>query len=175
MPSVDVLVEDQHVITCFLKDLYPDLPLFLLGHSFGSMIARLYLGSYDHEIVGLIMTGTPPSYVRGITLGKAFVRLLMLLFTPHGYGMISTKLTTSANLKWVCSDPEVVKERLHDPYRKKTSSINCNLFIPFLMPYSASMTGPFFIQPRVIFPSSRSPGRMIIPGGSEAWLIQNNP
>ncbi len=32
--------------------------------------------------------------------------------------MISTKLTTSANLKWVCSDPEVVKERLHDPYRK---------------------------------------------------------
>ncbi len=64
MPSVDVLVEDQHVITCFLKDLYPDLPLFLLGHSFGSMIARLYLGSYDHEIVGLIMTGTPPSYVR---------------------------------------------------------------------------------------------------------------
>ena len=117
MPSADVLVEDQHIITRFLKDLYPDLPLFLLGHSFGSMIARLYLGSYDHEIAGLIMTGTP-CYVRGIALGKAFVRLLMLLLTPHSYGMISTKLTTSANLKWVCSDPEVVKERLHDPYRK---------------------------------------------------------
>ncbi|MGH0052766.1 MAG: alpha/beta fold hydrolase [Sphaerochaetaceae bacterium] len=117
LPSVDVLVEDQYVITRFLKNLYPDLPFFLLGHSFGSIIGRLYLGSYDHELSGLVMTGTP-CYVRGIGMAKAFVRFLMLVATPHGYGLISTKLTTSANLKWVCSDPEVVKERLHDPYRK---------------------------------------------------------
>lgn len=117
LPSVDVLIEDQHIITKFLKGLYPNLPLFLLGHSFGSMIARLYLASYDHELAGVVMTGTP-CYVRGISFAKAFVRVMMVFLTPHGYGMISTKLTTSPNLKWVCSDPEVVRERLYDPYRK---------------------------------------------------------
>jgi len=65
------------------------LPLFLLGHSFGPMA---------------VSTLVPMT--------------MKLLFTPHGHGMISTKHTTSANLKWVCSNPEVVKERLHDPYRK---------------------------------------------------------
>ncbi len=117
LPSVEVLVQDQYAITKFLKQLYPDLPLYLLGHSLGSMIARLYLGKYDQEITSLIMTGTPP-YIKGIGIAKAYVRFLMLFFTPQGHGWITSKLTTSPKMKWVCSDPLVVQERLHDPYRK---------------------------------------------------------
>ena len=34
------LVEDLHAVSLHLKKRYPDLPLFLFGHSMGSMIAR---------------------------------------------------------------------------------------------------------------------------------------
>ena len=35
-----------------LKKRYPDLPLFLFGHSMGSMIARLYLSKYASPLAG---------------------------------------------------------------------------------------------------------------------------
>jgi alpha-beta hydrolase superfamily lysophospholipase len=117
MPPVAVLVEDQYRISCFLKDLYPGIPLHLLAHSLGSNIARLYLGSHDGEISSLVMTGCP-FHVPGIVFGKLIVRILMLLLSKHGYGFISSKLSTSASLKWVCSDPKVIEERRYDPYRK---------------------------------------------------------
>ncbi len=117
MPNVDVLVEDQWVLTKFLKDLHPGLPLTVLAHSFGSNIARIYLGIHADELASLVLTGTPFP-VPGIKLAMAFVRFLMAIFGGHSYGWISTKLTTSADLKWVCSDPQVVRERLSDPYRK---------------------------------------------------------
>ncbi len=117
MPSVEVLVEDQWHITRFLKQEFFGQPIHLLAHSFGSNIARLYLHSHDEHIASLVMTGSP-CYVPGIRIGMAFVKLLMLFLSPHGYGFISGKLTTSASLKWVCSDPSVIEERRIDPYRK---------------------------------------------------------
>nr|WP_321294514.1 alpha/beta fold hydrolase [uncultured Sphaerochaeta sp.] len=117
MPPIRVLVEDQYKISCFLMDLHPGVPLHMLGHSLGSNIARLYLGSHDGQLSSLVMTGCP-FHVPGIMFGKAFVRILMLLLSEHGYGFISSKLTTSASLKWVCSDPSVIEERRSDPYRK---------------------------------------------------------
>ncbi len=117
LPAVEVLVEDQWCITKFLMQEFPLVPIHLLGHSFGANIARLYLLSHDEHIASLIMTGAPWC-VPGIRLAMLFVRVLMLLLSPGGYGFISGKLTTSASLKWVCSDPHVVQERRSDPYRK---------------------------------------------------------
>ena len=37
---------------------YPDLPYFLLGHSMGSLIARLYLLDYGEKLSGCILIGT---------------------------------------------------------------------------------------------------------------------
>ncbi|ADY12872.1 alpha/beta fold hydrolase [Sphaerochaeta globosa] len=117
LPSVEVLVQDQWYITQFLKEQYPVLPIHLLGHSFGSNVARLYLASHDEQLASLVMTGSP-CYVPGISLGMKLVKLLMVFLSPNGYGFISGKLTTSPSLKWVCSDPSVVEERRIDPYRK---------------------------------------------------------
>jgi alpha-beta hydrolase superfamily lysophospholipase len=117
LPSVEVLVEDQWYVTQFLKQEFPRLPIHVLAHSFGANVARLYLHSHDGAIASLIMTGAP-CYVPGIGLVMALVRVLMLVLSPHGYGFISGKLTTSASLKWVCSDPSVIEERRTDPYRK---------------------------------------------------------
>ncbi len=117
MPPIDVLVEDQSLITRFLREQYPHCPVVLLAHSFGSNIARLYLAHHDSQIAALAMTGAP-YYVRGIALAIALVRFFSLFLSPYGYLRVTSKLSSSASLKWVCSDPKVVEERRLDPYRK---------------------------------------------------------
>ena len=52
------LVEDLHAVSLHLKKRYPDLPLFLFGHSMGSMIARLYLSKYASLLQGAVLCGT---------------------------------------------------------------------------------------------------------------------
>ena len=55
------LVDDVHNVTAWAKEQYPGLPVFLLGHSMGSMIVRSYLKRYDMDIDGLIVCGSPSS------------------------------------------------------------------------------------------------------------------
>jgi len=55
------LVEDLHQVTDFVKSRFPGVPVFLLGHSMGSMVARVYLKRYDDEINGLLVSGSPSS------------------------------------------------------------------------------------------------------------------
>lgn len=52
------LVADQNTLTDIMQQRYPDLPYFLLGHSMGSLIARLYLPTYGHKLNGCILSGT---------------------------------------------------------------------------------------------------------------------
>ncbi|WP_094606737.1 hypothetical protein SPSIL_011600 [Sporomusa silvacetica DSM 10669] len=50
--------EDLHAYTGIIQNQYPVIPIFLLGHSMGSAVARLYAFDYGSEINGLITTGT---------------------------------------------------------------------------------------------------------------------
>lgn len=53
------LVDDVHEYTMFLKREYPKLPIVLLGHSMGSLIARAYLKKHSKEVDGVILSGSP--------------------------------------------------------------------------------------------------------------------
>ena len=37
------IVEDLHQITLWIKEEYPNLPVYLLGHSMGTLVARNYI------------------------------------------------------------------------------------------------------------------------------------
>lgn len=52
------LVRDVQQLTGLMQGRYPDLPYFLLGHSMGSLIARLYLTEYGERLSGCILSGT---------------------------------------------------------------------------------------------------------------------
>jgi len=52
------LVEDLRQVSEFARERWPGLPLYLLGHSMGSLIARAYLKRYG-DLSGLILSGTP--------------------------------------------------------------------------------------------------------------------
>lgn len=61
------VVEDMHMISEKIQKQYPELPLFLFGHSMGSFLARRYIQLYKN-ISGVILSGTGGS--QGL-IGKA--------------------------------------------------------------------------------------------------------
>ena len=66
-----VLIDDLYKFTRVIKDMYPQYPIYLLGHSMGSFIARLYASYFPGSIDGLIISGTGaanPGAKVGITL-----------------------------------------------------------------------------------------------------------
>lgn len=53
-----LLPADLHKLTIILQKRYPGIPCFLLGHSMGSFIARIYLALYGERLDGAILMGT---------------------------------------------------------------------------------------------------------------------
>ena len=64
------IVDDLHQITLDLRAKYPGLPLFLYGHSMGSLVVRCYRSIYEKDIDGLIVCGSPGRNEKAKTLAK---------------------------------------------------------------------------------------------------------
>lgn len=52
------MVDDMNVLANIMKKKYPDFPYYLLGHSMGSFLARLYAAQFGDGLSGLILSGT---------------------------------------------------------------------------------------------------------------------
>jgi len=56
--GINLLVEDLKLLTDIIKNRNPGLPVFLLGHSLGSVLAQIYAYKYGNCIEGIIYSGT---------------------------------------------------------------------------------------------------------------------
>lgn len=73
MNGAQELINDLVLVTDFINQLYPEIPVYMFGHSMGSMLARVYLLENDQRIEKLILTGVPPYNPMvgvGVTLAK---------------------------------------------------------------------------------------------------------
>lgn len=52
------LVNDVKKLTEIIKLKYKNIPIFLLGHSFGSFIVRTYITKYGNDLNGVLISGT---------------------------------------------------------------------------------------------------------------------
>lgn len=52
------LIKDMHKLYKLIRQDYPDVPYFLLGHSMGSFLARSYTAQFGTELGGVIYIGT---------------------------------------------------------------------------------------------------------------------
>ena len=68
-------IKDILSVNKYLHEQYPDLPLFLFGHSMGSLEVRSYCKKHDDTISGLIVCGSP-SPVSAVPLGKIVIKVL---------------------------------------------------------------------------------------------------
>lgn len=54
----NAIVIDERFVTNIIKTRYPNLPIFIFAHSFGSFIGQEYINRYSSEINGIILSGS---------------------------------------------------------------------------------------------------------------------
>lgn len=103
MDSWQKIIDDQYLISQHIRTLHPQLPLFLLGHSLGSVFARCYLEKHDKEIQKLILSGTV--YYNTFTpIGILLARLIIWCRGGKSYNMLLRKLAMNGeDIEWVSS------------------------------------------------------------------------
>lgn len=103
---------------------HPGLPVFLMGHSMGSFIARSFIIRYGQGLAGCVVCGTMGTNP-GLKLGKAVAALQCRLLGPRSRGSkIDTLATASYNKRipnpvnasaWLSRDDKVCKAFQADP------------------------------------------------------------
>ena len=120
-----VLVRDAHRLKKMTQEEYPGIPCFILGHSFGSFIAREYITRYGTGISGAIIQGT--GYMTSSNL-RSLIRLIncmtFIMGEKYRSEMLDKKLF-KGNLKqipnartpkdWLSHNEESVDKNVADP------------------------------------------------------------
>lgn len=57
--DTNLIIDDLHEVTLYIKNKYPDYKIYLFSHSMGTLVSRGYMQKYDNEIEKIILCGTP--------------------------------------------------------------------------------------------------------------------
>ena len=123
------LVDDLKMVNTWAHKQFPNKPVYLLGHSMGSMAARVYVKQDDSTIDGLILCGSP-SWNPMAWVGYIIASAACALGLSHSRMKWVQRMTSNQNNKkfasegyqaWVCSDPEERKKTMADP--------RCNFYL----------------------------------------------
>ncbi|MDN6639158.1 MAG: alpha/beta hydrolase [Tetragenococcus sp.] len=116
MPSVKRMLDDQLKITRFINEHFTNSPVYLYGHSYGSVLARLYLQKNDQKIAKLLMTGTV-QYEKKAKYGVVIALLADLFAGKQNFSWVIKKLSNfgSTDKTWLTNDEVQVEKVLRDP------------------------------------------------------------
>lgn len=128
----EALVGDMVQVTSWIYGTFPDTPVYLLGHSMGSMAARVYVQRHDDLIKGLILCGSPSwnplanfgylltgamSLFGGDRQRPAFISYLVS-------SIYNRRFASEGPQAWVCSDPNVRLEYVNNPTCNYVFTVN---------------------------------------------------
>ena len=118
-------VADVRLLHDRMKEEYPSIPYYILGHSMGSFLLRTYLYTYPGMIDAAILSGTGWEQMAVINAGLAVCKLEQLRLGEKKTSPVLTRLMFGSYNKsfepvrtkndWICSDPEVVDAYTADP------------------------------------------------------------
>lgn len=128
----DKVVADMRVLTEIIQAENPDIPLFLFGHSMGSLLTRRYIQLYGDDLAGAVLSGSGVFSNGLLRLGTVVAvseikrngrthpsRLLdKLVFQNFNRGFKPAR----TDLDWLSRDPMEVDRFLADPLRGKIGS-----------------------------------------------------
>ncbi|MBF0442844.1 MAG: alpha/beta hydrolase [Oligoflexales bacterium] len=120
------VVDDLYKVSVMIKGECPGVPLFMLGHSTGSLFSRTYLYRHGREIDGLILSGTCGNPgIMGL-IGLILGRLMVKFQNPKKVSMIGYNLTkkryneyfkpNKTPFDWYTRDMDAIKKYMRDPY-----------------------------------------------------------
>ena len=137
----EVMREDEHALSGLVRGMYPDLPLFMFGHSMGSFIARDYAAHYEDELSGLVICGTSGAFPH-LEEGKAMLQAAVDAGRgeePHAeaagvlMGWMFGRCEEGVRLgnEWICHDPCVQTDHAEDPFDAFTKPTTARAFLYF--------------------------------------------
>ncbi|GAB4077132.1 lysophospholipase [Nostocoides australiense] len=119
------VVEDLRAVTEVARAAYPGVPVFLLGHSMGSFLARAYAAAYGADLAGLILSGTAGDAGAlgkvGIVVAQAQARLkgrthASGLLNAMSFGQYNKDFKPNrTDFDWLSRDPDEVDKYVADP------------------------------------------------------------
>ena len=141
------LIDDMRGVTEAIADEYPGVPLFLLGHSMGSLAARVYAKEDDSSLDGLIICGSP-GYTPLAPLGYFISKALNFMGSGRWRPQLAHRLTNEVYnygfdgegpMAWICSDPQVRKDYIDNPRLGFRFTVNANMVLMrlLMMAYSS--------------------------------------
>lgn len=133
------LVEDAHQLTVMTKEYARkngggDIPYYMLGHSMGSLVVRVYLKKYDSEIDKLIVMGSPSNRT-GTLAGLGLIRVLKILKGSKSHSKILDYIVVNSSYEkrykaentphaWLSTDKSEVAKYNKDPLCNYCFTIN---------------------------------------------------
>jgi alpha-beta hydrolase superfamily lysophospholipase len=119
--QVDIL----HNLTLRIRTEHPGIPVFLLGHSMGSVLTQSYMIRYGREVDGYILSGPIRQPLIMAKISRFVAGTLSLFFGPAdrsrllillGYGQYNKHFKPNrTGVDWLCSDEKVVDEYIASP------------------------------------------------------------
>jgi len=119
------VVEDLFEISQSIRSDYANVPLFLMGHSMGSFLARRYIQKYSDLIHGVILSGTGGNPGLAGKIGKYIAKRQMKRFgskTPSDtlnkliFGSYNKGFESNTGFEWLTRDQVEVHKYMNDPY-----------------------------------------------------------
>lgn len=141
--SANYVVEDAKQLIDFIRSKF-ELPLVVLGHSMGTLVARQVLKTYSNKIDGMILTGAV--YDQGLMakIGKVLVQILIVWKGEHYRSSFLQKISIEAFNRgfdmtngWLSCNKENVIAYNNDPRDGFTFTLNgfLNLFTLIIRVY----------------------------------------
>ncbi|MDR1108660.1 MAG: lysophospholipase [Spirochaetaceae bacterium] len=128
-----LVVSDIEEIHRHIAEAYPDLPLFLLGHSWGSFIAQAYIETYRRPLGGCILSGTRGPDGIKITVSAPVMKILAFVRGRRTRSPFARSLVDGAfnkpfrpnrtNFDWLSRDEPAVDAFVADPLCGKICSV----------------------------------------------------
>jgi alpha-beta hydrolase superfamily lysophospholipase len=117
------IVEDFAQLTSHIREEYPDLPLFVLGHSMGSIIAQQYMQEYPKALSGVILSGSWGSLgdtdelVAGVEAAIAAEgRDGPSMLLAEMFGSFNEPFGGTTGFEWLSRDQDEVQKYVDDPW-----------------------------------------------------------
>lgn len=129
-----VVVDDLYEVTKRMKQEYPRVPYFILGHSMGSFMVRRYIMTYGKEIEGAIIMGTGHQPQIALAGGNMVYKILKAIkgadyrsqfvnaVAIGGYNKQFAPNRTASD--WISRDEKAVDAYVSDPYCSFLFTIN---------------------------------------------------
>jgi alpha-beta hydrolase superfamily lysophospholipase len=132
---------DIGVINKAIREEYPKLPIFLMGHSWGSFSAQNYIENHDGKLssespvvlAGCILSGTRGPDGIKIVIGAPFMSFLALLLGERRGSRVAKSIADGpyskafkpnrTNFDWISRDERVVDAYISDPFCGQLCSV----------------------------------------------------